>query len=146
MTIHRRTMLKSSLPVLAGAIATGAVANTMTGNTEATEIQRLYSKWQDLGNRYGGAIDENNAHAERLQAQNHPDRHGLVEDHYKECVEPLCDEFMALEDKMMEIPSRDFKDLAIKGRISARSDGVIDDKFHQHIRKDADRLLGPVNI
>ncbi len=100
----------------------------------------------DLGNRYGGAIDENNAYAERLQAQKHPDRHGLVEDHYEECVEPLSLEFTALEDRMMAIPSEDFKDLAIKGRISARCEGVVDDQFHQLIRKDADRLLGSVNI
>ncbi len=146
MTIHRRTMLKSSLPLLAGTIATGAVASNLLDSNPATPIQRLYATWVDLGNRYGNAIDENHAVEKRLLAENHPDRYGLIEDYYKKCVDPLCVEFMALEDKMMEIPSEDFKDLAIKGRISARSDGAIDDNHHRLIRADADRLLGYVNI
>ncbi|CUK10414.1 hypothetical protein RUE5091_03311 [Ruegeria denitrificans] len=107
---------------------------------------KVYPEWAELGNRYGNAIDENNSLAARLKADDHPDRYGLEEDHYKECVEPLCDEFMALKNKIMEIPSQDFKDLAIKGRISARSDGVVDGNHHRLIREDADRLFGHVNI
>ncbi|WP_299891878.1 hypothetical protein [uncultured Ruegeria sp.] len=136
MTIHRRTMLKSSLPLLAGAIATGAAAGELLDDNGQTPIQSLYTAWADLGNRYGNALDENDAL---------PD-HRHADDHYKECVEPICDEFLALEHKMMELPSQDFKDLAIKARISARTDGVIDDNHNRLIRADADRILGSVNL
>lgn len=144
MTIHRRTLLKSSIPVLAGAIATGAVASELA-DTE-TPIQLLFADWIKLGNRYGNLIDENDALLDRLKAEGNPDAFGLSEDHYKEYVEPVCLEFVALENRLMEIPSEDFKDLAIKGRISARTEGAIDDNHHRLIREDADRLLGAVNI
>ncbi|WP_299986621.1 hypothetical protein [uncultured Ruegeria sp.] len=146
MTIHRRTLMKSSLPVLGAAIATGALASGMLDSATETPIQILYREWVDLGNRYGNAIDENNALEVRLEAEGNEDASGLTENHYSKCVEPLCLEFAALENKLMDIPSQDFKDLAIKARISARVDGVIDDEFNRLIRRDADRLLGHVNI
>ncbi len=142
--IHRRALLKSSLPALAGAIATGAVANELV-DTE-TPVQRLYAEWAKLGNRYGDLIDENDALLVRLKAEGNPDAFGLSEDHSNQFIEPLCTEFLAIEDKIMEIPAQDFKDLAIKARISARQDGVIDDRFNGLIREDAERLLGYVNI
>lgn len=46
----------------------------------------------------------------------------------------------------MRTPAQDFKDLAIKARISARVDGTIDDEYNRLIREDAERLLGKVDI
>jgi len=46
----------------------------------------------------------------------------------------------------MRLPAQDLRDIAIKARIAARTDGVIDDEFNAQIRDDADRLLGHVNI
>lgn len=142
--VHRRTLLKSSVPVLMGAIATGAIASELAG--KETKIQSLYVNWEKFGNRYGNLISESDALFARLTAEGNPDAEALTDEHYSKFVDPACDDFLRVEVRIMRTPAQDFKDLAIKARISARVDGTIDDEYNRLIREDAERLLGKVDI
>jgi len=133
MTIHRRTLLKSSAPLLAAAIATGALCEGLPARENKPPVQRRCDKWVGMANQYGALLDK---------AQVMVD----VPAELEEAIELACDRVGDVEANLMRLPAQDLRDIAIKARIAARTDGVIDDEFNAQIRDDADRLLGHVNI